>query len=369
MKNNIYIFFLFVFFNSLGVISSAQAKKTDTTQYFKPILSYTADAGRNFSGGIAPGNTYMGLIDAGWQFLIPRGTNNCEFLLEFQSSHGHNLTKHYIGDLQVISNIENRKSLYFYQFYYKHHFKKGFLAFGLQDLNLEFVMNESGGDLTNSSFGIPAIFPLNFTVSIYPKNALALTGGYRFSEAVIVRAGIWDGDAGSLDDDPYNTDWTINKTQGLLGITEAEIHINPSAQTLKLGGYVHTADFDSPDTLDLSYSKGSWGGYLLYDIQINEKLGAFAQAGIMPEKYSYNPLYLGTGISTHLFNQRTEDALSLGAAYIHLFDNRYECDIEMNYKFVFMKNFSVRPCLHYIISPSGTLPDAFASFLRITAEL
>lgn len=141
--------------------------------------SYTSDFGRNFSGGIKPGNFYLGMINL--ELDVPLFKNS-ELFIQLQNTHGEPMGSKYAGDMQVFSNIENGNYTYLYSLWYKQLIGKFSFIIGMHDLNSEFYITELGALFLNSSFGIQPSASWNMPVSIFPKNAPGLVLKYNLSE-------------------------------------------------------------------------------------------------------------------------------------------------------------------------------------------
>jgi porin len=371
MKKYLYLL-IFVF---CAMIQSSFAQNSDSISN-NPVewdASYIFDAGRNFTGGLKLGNAYMGLAKAGVLLRSNKFWKGGEFYAELMNTHGVNLSGDYIGDMQIASNIENGNYTFIEKLYFKQNFSKLSLVIGLQDLNEEFCTSEYGGALTNSSFGIHSTFPLNFGVPIYPKTALSIAALFNINENITLRTSVFDGDAGSLEDDPHNFDWSVSSEEGLLTVDEIEYKSSSEKLTsIKIGGFYHTADFNDADD-SLKSIKENYGFYGICDKQVYEngsqKIGLFGQLAFFPSKANINTTYLGAGLNfVGLFEKRPDDCLATGVAYSRLFDKTYECDMEFNYSFAFGSHITVQPAFHYIIHPGANqgLNNAFAGFLRVS---
>jgi porin len=371
MKN----IFLILFFINLIQLKAILGQENKNEEYKKTVewdLNYTGDIARNFVGGKAVGNAYMGLLKGDITLNMDKFWKGGKFKLEIMNTHGKNLSENYIGDLQIASNIENGNYTFLEKLYFEQKISKLTFLIGLQDLNENFCVNEYGGSLTNSSFGIHSTFPLNFGVPIYPKTALAIASYIYFTDKFFLRAAIFDGDAGSLDEDKHNLDWSISKEDGLLWITEGEYIPNTEKLTdIKVGFFYHTANFISQS--DSTIIKGNYGFHGIINKEIltinSLKTGLFGQVAYFPSKANFNNLYLGGGLNfSGISAKRPDDYLALGFAYAQIYKKTAECDIEINYCFSVGNHFSLQPCFHYIINPGANqgYKNSLAGFLRFS---
>ncbi|MEJ5266031.1 MAG: carbohydrate porin [Bacteroidales bacterium] len=356
-----------------AVTISIEAQEEDSAvKDFEWEAGYVGDIGRNFDGGISKGNTVMGVLSYGATIRTEKIWKGGEFYFQGMTTHGKGLSANYVGDQQFISNIENDNYWFFVEkLYYRQYFERGWLTIGLQDLNQDFLVSEGGSYFLNSSFGIPSTYPLNFSVPIYPKTALAISGMYTINDRWSISTAVFDGDCGSLDRDRTNTKWTLRTDEGFLMVGELAFTPGDRLQ-IKGGGMYHTADF--PDLLDTTkIHKGVYGMYALIDYSLlknqDKHVSCFTQVAYHPTKANYNSLYVGGGVVVqgYLFN-RTNDYLGLGAAYARFFDDTFECDIECSYCFCISQHVALMPSFHYVIHPGGQqsgLANATAGMLRV----
>lgn len=345
--------------------------KADENKIFNWNASYLLDIAQNFYGGKKKGNTLMGLLSLEMCYRTDRFIEGGSLNFNVMSTHGKGLSANYIGDVQYISNIENGNYYFFLQkLYYHHTFERFSVSFGLQDLNQEFLVSYKGICLTHSACGIPSTFPLNFGVPIYPKTALALTSFIGISELGKLRMGLFDGNAGSLENDRYNIDWRIQKNDGFIGIIESECQLTKQF-IIKLGGHMHTGKFKNLNDTSL-WVTGNYGIHSIIDATIYDSesysIGSFIQITYHSKKINNNPFYMGAGLTLNNLFTKKNDIFAIGFAYLQFYDKTYECDIECNYKFNVYKHLYIQPCIHYIINPGGgssALNNSFAGFLRI----
>lgn len=369
MKHLKYV--VFVVFIVTGQILAAQTDST-VSDVFAWDASYIGDLGQNFDGGIKKGNTLMGLLSLGASLRTDRLWKGGELYGQVMSSHGKGLSANYIGDLQYVSSIENGNYWIFVEkFYYRQHFRWGWLTIGLQDLNQDFLVNDGGCHFVNSSFGTPSTFPLNFPAPIYPKTTLAVSGMYSLSDEWTIKLAVFDGDCGTLERDKINMRWEVPGKNELLWIGELS-YVPMERIQIKVGGIYHTGNFPEIEDSSKVY-KGVFGTYTLVDWSIiqrpHKRISSFAMVSYHPSKGNYNPLYLGGGlvIQGYIFN-RAEDHLGLGFAYARFYDHSYECDIECNYCIGINQHISLMPSFHYVLHPGGGMADlrnATAGILRI----
>ena len=404
MKNPI---MLVIHLTILAVMNNLTAQVPDEEKVkvnpFGFEATYTGDLVTNVKGGIQPGSVYMGLVDVGIGFNTDKAGwwQGGDIFFHAQNTHGGLASEQLVGDLQVLSNIECGNYTYLFELWYRQSFGKFSLLFGVNDFNAVFASSEYGGMFLNSAFGIHSSIALNIPVSIFPKTALGFIMNYDASDALSLRAAIYDGDPGSLEDDPHNLDWTVSKDEGYLLIGEMEYRLQRKENwntirkegillgTYKLGAYYHSGSFEN--TLEGSVSKGNYGFYMLADqviiprsIYVNKSVSTFVQLGWCPSVKNINRVYLGTGFNLRgLLFGRHQDILGIGIAHAKMNNEafmiepeiipginpllRFETAIEISYKAQLTDNIAIQPDLHYIINPGANeaFENAFVPSLRL----
>jgi porin len=142
-----FFFSFIVLVSCLSLRIFSQTIDSNEVHTFDWQLSYVCDAGRNFAGGIKTGNAFMGLISAGATIHTDKLWSGGSLNFQVMNTHGHNLSENYVGDMQVISNIENGDYTFLENLFYRQDFSKISVLAGLQDLNAEFCVSEYGGGL------------------------------------------------------------------------------------------------------------------------------------------------------------------------------------------------------------------------------
>ncbi len=373
-------------FCCLFLIASISIKAQDSLIDSKEALqfeaSYTGDLVRNFAGGIRKGNVFMGLINISFTLNTKACGlwKNGSFYTQLQNTHGaQGITADYVGDIQLLSNIENGNYTYLYQMWYRQDFKRGFILTGIHDMNTEFLYSDWGGAFTSSSLGIMPAASMNIPVSIFPKNIFGTIINFELSNKLSIRTGFYDGDPGSLADDPFNLDWSMSKEQGFFSVSELWYKNDGKLSgTYKIGTFYHTGHFDALPMASYTDSVGQQGNFGVYGFidqmllpkaEDKEKgLAGFLIIGYAPAKVNLVPLYIGAGINAiGTCSKRPVDILAMGFSYASLYSNEYEAAIELNYQYQITESFGIQPAVHYIINPGGYANEnnAFVGMLRI----
>lgn len=375
------IMIIFAYSNGLSQI----AEEDESVILFE--ASFVGDVLFNYTGGIETGNSHMGMIDltATVDFegigLWPGG----ELLVHIENTHGATPSGDLIGDLQVVSNIENGNYTYLYELLYRQNFNRLDIIIGKQDLNADFFISEYAGEYINSSFGIMPTASLNAPVAIFPKTALAAAFMVDISEKFAFQAAIYDGNPLDLDSDPENTNFRISSDEGFM--TFGELHVKPTIYGLpgsyKFGIFKHSGEFDDIVDSEKSY-KGNTGVYFIADqliynenSSLDQGLGIFFKFGYTPDSKNVNDTFLGFGANYYgLFSNRESDVLGVAVARASVSKYLVESDpennlphetvIEMIYSAPVHPNVTVKPDIQYIINTGANplLGNALIGIMR-----
>ncbi len=297
--------------------------------------AYTSDACHNFRGGMAQGGGFMGLagiavgLDTGAAGLWRGGT----FYVHGAGIHGHSLSAHYTGDLQVASNIDADETVSLYELWFRQRFGRVTVTAGLQDLNAEFMVTGGGGEFINSSLGTPSVIALGVPgAPVYPDTRPGVEVRWDVSDRWAVQGALYEG-----------------------GLAMGEVHLDGR---FKFGGYYHSAS-------------RVWGIHASVDQPVGERVGLFAQAALSPRDRVDNNIYLSLGANFHgVFSRHRRDAAGVAIAHagLHSLPGRHETAVELYYRYNFTDNIALQPDVQYIVNPSGTgaaLPDALVGILRL----
>lgn len=367
---------LMLFFIGISQYINAQQKEVFTFE-----TGYVGEFFNGLSGGMRTGSCYEGMLDLGITFNTENAHmwSGGEFYIQLENTHGNSPTGNYIGDLQVLSNIENGDYTYLYMLWYKQTLGKASLTLGVHDLNSLFVTTEYGGLFANSSFGIMPTSSMNVPVPIFPKNCMGAILELEATDKITINAALYDGDPGSIDADPHNMHLGIDPESGFLSTVEGIYSISANNYTkacYKLGMQYHTGEFTNfsdGETKDGNLNIYAIADQLVIDKGNGKGLGLFAQLGWAPSEYNNIPVYIGTGFNIlGTLPDRGEDILGLGIAHAqvseHLgLDENNETIVELSYNLQINESIGLQPDFQYIMNPGATssIDDAFVGLLRI----
>jgi porin len=380
---------------------------------------YIGEVIGNVSGGLKRGAIYQGLFEAGLHLNTKKAGlwEGGTFQVSTLFPHGTEFSADYPGDLLTASNIEGYESWRLYDLYYEHQFGKHFsVRIGQFAADEEFAFTKSGSDFINSAFGWAAFISAN-TVNTGPAFYVAAPG-IRFNieptDEFFLRIAVFDGDTfDNREGDPRanrsGTRFEVGGDQGYFGIGETGLrwHSGEKGENLpgelKVGGWLHTTDFESNFEDDAGepfvvtgraprqHSKNI-GVYvaaqqMLWREKEDQGVQAFARAGASPQERSFFEVVVDGGLTWEgMIPTRDDDILGLGIAYARISRDivrRERLDSETNgtqypaysshetvlegfYTLKLNPWWTVQPDVQWIFNPGGneSVPDAVVAILR-----
>jgi porin len=295
------------------------------------------------------------------------------FYMLAQNTHGRGLTADFIGDFQVVSNIDSFDNITQVSEYW---WEIGLLdqrvavRLGKHDANTEFLNLHLALDFVHSSFGLSPTAGL----PSYPDPAMAGLVLAQVTRSLNLKVGVWDALA-------IGKDWGISGNQTTITLGELEY------QSALRGGCL-------PGVLELGavyFSGGDIAGqsfpwrrgfYVQFEQLILREppcqdvdaqgLGAFVRYS---SRFSNRELpipsvwegFLAGIVYRGLIPGRDQDVAGSGVAWAKLDEagTRQETALEVFYKAALRPWLRVQPDLQYIASPSGIHRDALAVGVRL----
>lgn len=290
-----------------------------------------------------------------------------------QNTHGRGLTEDFVGDTQVISNIDSFRNIAQIGEYW---WETSWLdddvtiRLGKQDINTEFQNIEGAGYFIQSTFGLSpsTAFPT------YPDQALGAVALFQLRESLQLKMGAWSAFA-------RGSTWGLSDSGAYLVVGELERRYALAGELFP-GVIAVGALYESAGVLD-GQSVSAVREYFVqweqslyrerpWDEDCNQGLAAFA--GYYPRFPGDQPITKSIGDSavggftyTGLMPGRDNDVLGVGLAWSELFQggtNR-EMATELFYRAVWSQKLSFQPDIQYISSPSGIFKDALAIGIRL----
>lgn len=363
----------------MNVIFAAFAMQTASAD---PVLEayYRGDVMHNADGGIKTGSAY--LDDMGLTFSAEIGSlfdaNEASVFVYLLHNNRATFSDVYVGDLQVVSNIDSEQGTRIYELWYEQRWSDTYsLRVGLYDLNSEFDAIDTAGLFMNSSHGIGGEYAQSGEngPSIFPVTSMAVRFDWALNDASILRLAVLDGVPGDPDD-ISKTEIKFSSDEGVLTALEYN-YVMPGGTRFAAGGWLYSADFDE---IDGGRGDGNAGVYGFVDAPLlaSEPSGlainGFLRYGVANDDINAIDSYFGAGlVATGLLQQRPDDQFGIAFANVQIgspfkqavedaggsVDSR-ESKIEMTYSTQVNDWLRLQPNLQYVMNPGAdpALDDA-----------
>lgn len=317
---------------------------------------------------------YAGLFDLGVNFDLARWNpeNSNSVYLLVQNTHGRGLTEDFIGDTQVISNIDSFDNvMQIGEYWWESHWAEDLitLRLGKQDLNNEFQRIDQAEFFIQSTFGLSpsTAFPT------YPYQAAGAVALVRLHESLTWKMGAWNAFVNDL--------WGFSDNNSFLVVSELE-----AKYTLLDANHPGTIAIGALYESDGQLYGEAVGAVREYYIQSEQVLykrhsvddasnhGLAVFAGYYPRFPGEQPIAKSIGDSavagltyTGLLSNRQHDVVGLGIAWSELFQGgtNQESATELFYRAQWSSKLTIQPDLQYISSPSGIYRDSVAFGIRM----
>ena len=356
---------------------------------------YIAETFANLSGGLDRGAIYEGYLKLGLGVNLEKllGWDNTFFYTNVLYPHGDSLSQKYVGDLNVVSNIDTYDSLRLFKCWLQRNFgdDRGSVRVGIMAVDKDFFASEGAGLFLNSAFGAFPVISQDIVAPIYPVSAPGVRLIWKPTDALLLRAAVFSGDVGSATANRNNTHLDFRGRDGIDGFVEGAWSTVLAADlhgTYKLGGFYNSKSFD-----DLSGDEehaGNYGFYAIADQQLwhegeseaslKQGLSSFARTAFAPNDRNLVTFDTEAGLTyTGLLPHRDNDILGIGVIYTRISDQardaasqplatHHEAVVEISYQAPFKSYFTLQPDFQYIVNPGAVTHrhDAIVAGLRFT---
>jgi porin len=372
--------FLLMLVASLGApLLAAQvpsAPRADCEELWPPErgvffeAAYYGEVFTNARGGISTKDAtrYQGLLDLllTIDFERLRAPVPGKFVMLAQNTHGLGLTEDFVGDTQVLSNIDSFNNIMQVGEYW---WESGWLdgqvtmRLGKQDLNTEFQCIDGAEYFIQSTFGLSpsTAFPT------YPDQSMAAVALVQLGDSMQLKAGVWSAFA-------KGGTWGFSGSDSMLLAAELERTYFLARGTLP-GIVAIGADYESAGMIDGQQVSPvheyffQFEQFLYRECPCEEecKQGLAVFGGYYPRFPGEQRTVKSIGDSsvagmtyTGLLPGRDEDVLGIGIACTELFQGgtHRETVTEFFYRALLTPRISLQPDVQYIASPSGIYRDA-----------
>lgn len=349
----------------------------EQTKFLSVEPTYYGELFTNAKGGKSTNDAtqYAGLLDLGVTFdLGQSATENPSFLYFLvQNSHGRGLTEDFIGDTQVISNIDSFDNvMQIGEYWWESQWfdQQITLRLGKQDLNSEFQRIDRAEYFIQSTFGLSpsTAFPT------YPYQSVGAVVLLKLRDSLHWKLGAWNA---------FVTEgiWGFSNNDAFLVVSELEYTYTLSEQRLP-GTVAIGALYESEGQIDGQavsavreyYLQGEQVLYKPYPFDDASTRGLAFFSGYYPRFPGNQPIAKSIGDSavagftyTGLHTSREHDVIGVGIAWSELFQGgtNQEMATELFYRAQWSSHLSLQPDIQYISSPSGIFKDAIAVGIRM----
>lgn len=338
--------------------------------------TYYGEVFTNARGGISTKDAtrYQGLLDLllTIDFERLRSPVPGKFVLLAQNTHGRGLTEDFVGDTQVLSNIDSFNNIMQVGEYW---WESGWLdgqvviRLGKQDFNTEFQCIDAAEYFIQSTFGLSpsTAFPT------YPDQSMAAVAIAKLGDSLRLKAGVWSAFA-------KGGTWGFSGSDSMLLAGELERTYSLAGGTLPgivaIGALYESAGMiDGQQVSPVHEYYVQFEQFLYRECPCQEacKQGLAVFGGYYPRFPGEQPTVKAIGDSsvigvtyTGLLPGRDDDVLGIGIARSELFQGgtHRETVTEFFYRALLTPRVSLQPDVQYIASPSGIYPDALAVGVR-----
>jgi carbohydrate-selective porin OprB len=337
---------------------------------------YYGEVFTNAKGGKSTNDAtqYAGLLDLGVTFNLGQTTQQpSTFYVLVQNTHGRGLTEDFVGDTQVISNIDSFDNvMQFGEYWWESSWldQQLTLRLGKQDINSEFQRIDRAEFFIQSTFGLSpsTAFPT------YPDQSVGAVALLRLQESLQWKLGVWNA---------YVTEgvWGFVDNEAFLVVSELEYSYALAEQSLPgivaIGALYESEGEIAGEAVSAVreyYIQAEQVLYKPYPSDDASREGLAFFAGYYPRFPGSQPSAKSIGDSavtgftyTGPFASRRQDVVGLGIAWSELIQGgtNQESATELFYRAQWSANFSIQPDIQYISSPSGIYRDALAFGIRM----
>jgi porin len=339
------------------------------------------------------------------------GWTGAKFHANMFQINGQGLSRDYIGNLMLVSNVEALTSTRLYEIWIEQSLLNNKIAIrvGQQAADVEFFDSIYDDLFINSSVGWPAILGINLP-SGGPSPPLAVPGiriKAQLSDPITAYLAIFDGNAaepGAADPqiaNPNGLAFRVNDPPLVIGQLRYGFNFGQGGiglpAAIEAGGWYHAGPFNdqrfTAQGISLANPLGSGtpgqlqtnhGLFVLYEQLLaraaagtDKGIGFFARASVAPSDRNLIDLYLDGGVQfSGLTPSRPNDTFGIALEYVRISDaaqqyNRdeqfftnaavpirdYEAVLELTYQAEIRPGWMLQPTFQYVVHPAGGAVD------------
>jgi porin len=374
-------------------------------------LTYIGEGLANVSGGMRTGAIYTGRLDLGTTIDLEKvaGWTGATFHANMFQIHGDGLSRSYIGNLMLVSNVEALPATRLYELWIEQKLlgDKVAVRIGQQAADVEFFDSTYDDMFINSALGWPGITGIDLPAG-GPSPPLAVPGirvKAELSDRITGYLALFDGTAsppGPEDpqvSNPHGLLFRVNDPPWWIGQLKYAFEIGESKLPTAVtgGGWYHMMSFAdrhfSADGLSLADPNSSgdprWlrrndGIFVVYEQLLarvapgsDKGIAFFVRASASPSDRNLISSYFDGGFLFTGFSERyPNDKFGIAATYARISDSvraldrdvqvftgtpypirDYEAILEVTYQHEVRPGFLLQPVFQYIAHPAGGAVD------------
>ena len=356
-------------------------------------FTYVGEVLGNLAGGMRTGAIYDGYVKVGFGLNLEKlvGWQNTALYASLFYPHGSSLSQEFVGDLNVVSNLDTYDSLRIFKLFLQTNWLDDRLTFrlGIQAVDEDFFASEGAGVFLNSGFGAFPVLGQDLAAPIYPVSAPGLRVTWSPTDSFILRAAAFSGEVGTPASNPNGTQFDFAGRNGVGVFVEGNWKTRamcdlPGVYTL--GGFYDSKRFD--DLHRAGTPHGNYGVYVIGDQQLwsegtDESTAAqgfalFGRLAVAPPDRSLVTYDVEAGMTyTGLLQGRDGDVLGAAFLYSRISDDartdagarlpsHHEAVIELTYQAALTRYLTIQPDFQYIVNPGAVRParDAIVAGMR-----
>lgn len=354
---------------------------------FTPYAVWVPEVLHNFDGGLKPRTEWEGLLEFGADFDLEKAVawkGGALHVGALWIQGNNDPSTDFVGNFDELSNIAGNDALRLFQLDLTQKLDDGRWTFKVGQLALDsdFMISNTALLFLNSSFGPLPVESANTPAPIWPLGALGGFVRWTPRKHLILRMGVYNGDAGSENSNEHGFNYPIGSEQGAMMLAELELDATLLGRdtSTKIGGFYHSGDFT-----DFGSGRTVSDNYAVYVIvdriwigsRSDNLLATFFRAGWSPQD-DRNAVhwYLDGGISARGFREGDRVGLAVThAEFGHEFVDAQaaagspvvddETTIELTYEAQLTPWLNLQPDLQYVVDPlNRNASDAVVGGLR-----
>ena len=322
--------------------------------------NYTSDIANVLDGGIKRGTVYLDNLE----LSLSGSTTQGEWSSTLLTTNSRTFSDTYVGDSQVVSNIDNGQMIRLYELWYLQHHDQWQWQAGLIDLNGIYDAIDTAALFLNSSHGIGPDFSQSGDngPSIFPVTSLAINLQWQLTPQWQWQLGVFDAVPGDPDHPSRNV-IHVSRHEGALLASELT-RVSKGLRTT-LGAWHYT----EPVIANNQPQGRNNGQYFIIEQPNEDGMAWWLRHGHARSSLNDIARYTGAGL-THPFADGSAGISVAHAEFSEHAGRGAETTWEVTYAFSINEMFSLQPSLQRVQQPANShIQDTTVVMLRIGFDI